>query len=78
MKLYQITAQIERRVNGWISLEGVPTFYLRDDMQGIANEEHAETVARSMIENIARDESIRAVHVSVSVSNNFNPSVIGA
>ena len=79
MKLYQVTAQIVRvDTGGWRSSVGVPTFYLRDDMQGIPNEAAAERIARTMITGIARDPHIEAVHIAIGVSAAFDPATIGA
>ena len=79
MKLYQVTAQIVRvDSGGWRSSMGVPTFYLRDDIQCIPNEAAAERVARTMITGIARDPQIEAVHISIGVSTAFDPATIGA
>ena len=78
MKLYQVTAQIVRTIDGWSESTGVPTFYLRDDMQCIPNEAAAEIMARTMITGIARDPQITAIHIGVGVSTEFDPATIGA
>mgnify|MGYP001580133549 CR=1 FL=1 len=80
MKLYQVTAQIVRVKDGWRSSTGVPTFYLRDDMQMIPfpSKAAAELAARSMILHIAADPSIEAVHIGIGESPEFDPAVIGA
>ena len=78
MKLYQITAQIVRCRDSWRASEGVPMFYLRDDIQCIPNEQAAERVARTMFATLANDSSIEAIHIGVSVSRDFDPAVLGA
>lgn len=77
MLLYQIMVQYTRHnpLTGWKLSGGLPTFYLRDDMQGITSVEHAEVIARKMLETIAPDTTF---HIAVSVSKPFDPSVIGA
>jgi len=54
---------------------GLPTFYLRDDMQGITSAEHAEAIARGMLEQIAPNTEF---HIGVGVSVDFDPKAIGA
>lgn len=77
MKLYQITVQYTRtNALGWTLSGGMPTFYLRDDMQGITSADHAEVIARGMLEQIALPDT--EFHIAVSVSVDFDPSAIGA
>lgn len=77
MKLYQVMAAVTRvTANKWRTRIDLPTFYLRDDMQGIANEHHADQIARHMLLALAPDAV--ELHVSVSVSTDFDPAVIGA
>ena len=77
MKLYQITAQYVRVLSDGSRLSGgLPTFYLRDDMQGIVSSEHAEAIAGSMLHTIAA--SGVTLHIGVSVSEDFDPATIGA
>lgn len=76
MKLYQIVARVTRTDStGWTSTTGLPTFYLRDDLQGIQSERHAGDIARHLIYELAPNATI---HVTVSVSEAFEPSTIGA
>jgi hypothetical protein len=63
MKLYQIVAYVTTVSNGWRSTIGVPTFYLREDMQGITNEAHAEQIATTMLRALCPG----AVNISVMV-----------
>ena len=76
MKLYQIVANYRRPIaGGWTQTGQVPTFYLRDDMQGIANVEHAERIARRMLEELGPDAEYS---IGVAVSTEFAPETIGA
>ncbi len=79
MKLYQVTAQIVRKsADGWTTSEGVPTFYLRDDMQMITDAAHAEIIARTMIARLAQDSTIEAINIGIGESKDFDPVVISA
>lgn len=76
MKLYQVTAQCVRvDPRGWRSSVGVPMFYLRDDIQGIVNADHAEQIARRMLKELAPDATF---HIGIGVSEDFDPTAIGA
>lgn len=66
MKLYQVTAQIVRVVNGWRESTGVPMFCLRDDVHGLISEASAELFARTMLAGIARDPTVEAIHITIS------------
>lgn len=49
MKYYSITASVtEETEDGFIDRQ-IPTFYLHRDVQGIMNHEHAEKIARTII-----------------------------
>lgn len=77
MKLYQVTAAITRvSKDQWHTHIDCPTFYLRDDMQGIVNTEHAEGIARRMLRELAPDAV--GIHISIAVSADFAPETIGA
>lgn len=79
MKLYQIIATVTRRsADGWKSTDHLPTFYLRDDIQGITSPEHAERIARRMVARLTEDSTVEHINISVSESAEFNPSLIGA
>ena len=76
MKLYQVTAHYTRlAANGWKESAGIPTFYLRDDMQGIVNADHAERIARQMLSVLAPDATFS---IAVAESQEFEPATIGA
>lgn len=64
MKLYQIIAHVTTVKDGWRCSIGCPTFYLREDMQGITTHERAEEVAIIMLRSLCPD----AVDISVLVS----------
>lgn len=77
MKFYQVTAAVTRvSADQWHTRIDLPTFYLRDDMQGITNAEHAETIARHMLTALAPDAA--GIHIAIGVSTDFDPTVIGA
>ncbi len=40
--------------NGWTRSNSFPTFFLRDDLQGIRDAAHAECIALKMLEEVAR------------------------
>ena len=63
MKIYQVVAQVTRTSRDGKLTTSVPTFYLLDHVSGIVNNEHAEIVARHMLESLATDAEI-----SVSIS----------
>jgi hypothetical protein len=49
--LYQIIAQlVHNRPDGTSTSTGAPTFYLRDDVQGIVSCEHAARIALSILD----------------------------
>lgn len=47
---YVVTAQVVREKGGWTSSHGVPTFFLDEDIQNIVSEDHAEKIAKSIID----------------------------
>lgn len=76
MKFYQVTVQHTRpKPGGWKESGGLPTFYLRDDMQGIMSAEHAEKIARHMLTSLAPDMTFS---IGIAVSEDFDPALIGA
>lgn len=76
MKLYQVIVYTQEKVaDGWLRHGSLPTFYLRDDMQGITDALHAERIARGMLETIAPATEFN-LHIAVSAE--FDPAVIGA
>lgn len=75
MKFYQITANGARYVGSYRQTFQVPTFYLRDDMQGIVSTQAAERIANAMLLDLSPDCTF---YVSASESREFDPSVIGA
>jgi hypothetical protein len=55
-RFYAVTAQVTRtRPDGWTSSVQVPTFYLNTAVHGILNDEHAHSVAVSLIAAILGD-----------------------
>jgi hypothetical protein len=50
LNMYAITATVsEENKDGWISTRQVPTFYLDEAVQGIVSADHAERIARDVI-----------------------------
>lgn len=47
----------------WTSSNGVPTFFLDIDVQGIVSDEHAESIARKVVDPLGL---AKEVHVSVA------------
>ena len=76
MKFYQITASVAHVKAGWHSTTHVPTFYLRDDMQMIENATAAQRLAEAMLRALCPEAL--SYDVTVAVSEDFDPSVIGA
>jgi hypothetical protein len=77
MKLYQITVQYVRVLSDGSRLSGgLPTFYLRDDMQGIVSEDHTKAIAGHLLHETAA--SGMSFHIGVAVSRDFDPAAIGA
>jgi hypothetical protein len=69
--LYQIIAQLTHVLpNGTITGVGAPTFYLRDDVQGITSCEHAARVALRILDpfEIAAASGIE-IHISACDEN---------
>ncbi len=76
MKFYQVTANFSQiRPGGWKTAQGIPTFYLRDDMQMIPNAKAAELCARRMLDHLVPDAEW---FISIAESLDFDPAVIGA
>jgi hypothetical protein len=49
--VYAVTATVEHRTAlGWTGSRQVPTFYLNPQVQGITSAEHAERIAREIID----------------------------
>lgn len=46
---WKIEARIERTVDGWTRVVGVPTFYLCAPVQGIVDANHAARVGASVV-----------------------------
>lgn len=59
-----IARRITRTPDGWTGSEGVPTFFLDENMQGIVGEAHAEKIAR----NVLGEDLEHAPHITYSVS----------
>jgi hypothetical protein len=50
---YAVTVNVERTgADGWTSTFQLPTFYLDSNVQGIVSEEHAEKIARTIVDNM--------------------------
>ena len=76
MKLYQVTARYSETLpDGWRTSVGVPTFYLRDDIQMIPDREAAEGVARHMLSGLRPGVEWE---IGIAESKEFDPGVIGA
>lgn len=77
MKLYQVIVNYVETPNadGYRRYGSLPTFYLRDDMQGITNSLHAERIARRMLESLSPATTF---NIHIAVSADFDPSAIGA
>lgn len=59
--MYAITATVSRTtIDSWTSTRQVPTFYLDESVQGIVSAEHAEQIARGIIDPFGEYE----VHVN--------------
>lgn len=53
--LYAISAAItETRDDNWTSSRQVPTFFLDGDVQGITSEDHAERIAKTIVDPFGR------------------------
>lgn len=69
--MYAVTATVtHRQKNGSLTAQ-VPTFYLHPDVQGITSIEHAEIIARSIINPMNVPEI--TVHVSAAVVDSPSP-----
>lgn len=53
--IYTIQARASYPINGWRRNVQLPTFYLDADVQGIVSAQHAETIAREMIQSVNPD-----------------------
>jgi hypothetical protein len=62
--LYCVQANVCRSFEGWKHYHGVPTFYLNSRVQGIMSGEHAEQIARDIINPLKDD----ALWVQVTVT----------
>jgi hypothetical protein len=62
--LYQITAQYVRNDNGYTCSRQVPTFYLDSRVQGIVSVDHAEKIAREVIDPAGLAHEL---HINVSL-----------
>lgn len=60
---YQIMATATYYRNKFSTTIQIPTFYLNGDLQGIVNKEHAESIAKSIID--ASDDPNIEINVSV-------------
>ena len=64
--MYAITACVSNRTSkdryGFLATRQLPTFYLHENVQGIVDEKHAETIAREIINPFNNDDLI--MHVS--------------
>ena len=50
---YAVTVNVRHnRTDGWASEFQLPTFYLDSNVQGIVSEEHAEKIARTIVDNM--------------------------
>lgn len=62
-RYYAVNAQVVTEEDGWTSSIGVPTFYLDVDVQGIVSDDHAERIARRVVDPLGL---AKEVHVSVA------------
>lgn len=67
-RYYVVQAQVVNETTDahgqvWTSSTGVPTFFLDIDVQGIVNDEHAEQIARKVVDPLG---VAKEVHVSVA------------
>lgn len=62
-RLYAVNAQVVTEEDGWRSSIGVPTFFLDIDVQGIVNDDHAEKIARKVVDPLG---TAKEVHISVA------------
>jgi hypothetical protein len=66
---YQMTVQVARvSAKGWRSSAGLPTFYLRDDMQMFTSAEGACHVARGIVASCLpeSDSSLESVDITAA------------
>ena len=53
MSRYAVTVNVElSEPGGWKSGFQLPTFYLEADVQGIVSEDHAVSIARTIVDNM--------------------------
>lgn len=64
-KHYVVHATVVKKRGGWTSSVQVPTFLLDADVQGIVSEEHAERVARQVVDPLGLADR---VHISVALT----------
>lgn len=50
MEMWQITATVSRKRDGWQSTRQVPTFFLSGALQGIVSADHAARIALTVID----------------------------
>lgn len=62
-RLYAVNVQVVTEEDGWTSSIGIPTFFLDIDVQGIVCDEHAESIARKIVDPLG---VAKEVHVSVA------------
>jgi hypothetical protein len=55
--MFIIQATITKKTGGFSTTKQVPTFYLHEDVQGIVSAEHAEKIARSIIDPFGEYET---------------------
>lgn len=67
---YQMTVQVARvNAKGWRSSSGLPTFYLRDDMQMFTSAEGACHVARSIVASCLPESDITLESVDITAAS---------
>lgn len=66
---YAVTANMTTEADGWTSTRHLPTFYLCANAQGIVSEEHAERIARDILDPFARqnDAALHLTAVAIDI-----------
>jgi hypothetical protein len=63
--MYAVVVYVETSQSGWTRVQGLPTFFLDEDVQGITSSLHAESIVRHMLQTIRPEKNGVSYHITV-------------